>query len=81
MDDHDLVQRIDALVAEEHRLRGHSSAGNPLTDVDRERLRELEVKLDQLWDLLRRRRAREQYRQDPDSETLRSEDVVEKYQQ
>lgn len=81
MDDHDVVQRIDELVAEEHRLRGHASAGNPVTDADRERLGELQVRLDQLWDLLRRRRAREQYRQDPDSETLRPGDIVEGYQQ
>jgi hypothetical protein len=81
MDDQDVVRRIDELVAEEHRLRGHASVGKPVTDADRERLRELEVKLDQLWDLLRRRRAREQYRQDPDTETLRAEEVVERYQQ
>jgi len=81
MEDHDVVQRIDDLVAEEHRLRGQSSAGHPITEADRERLRELEVRLDQLWDLLRRRRAREQYSQDPDNETLRPENVVEGYQQ
>jgi predicted nuclease with TOPRIM domain len=81
MDDHDVVQRIDGLVAEEHQLRDHASTGHPLTDADRERLRQLEVQLDQLWDLLRRRRAREQYKQDPDAETLRAGEVVEGYQQ
>jgi hypothetical protein len=81
MEDHDLVRRIDELVAEEHRLRGNASSGHPSTDADRERLQELQVHLDQLWDLLRRRRAREQYKQDPDSETLRPGDVVEGYQQ
>jgi hypothetical protein len=81
MDDHEVVLRIDELVAEEHRLRGNASTGHPVTDEDRERLTELAVQLDQLWDLLRRRRAREQYRQDPDTETLRPGDVVERYQQ
>jgi uncharacterized protein DUF2630 len=81
MEDHDLVQRIDDLVAEEHQLRGNASTSHPVTDADRERLSELAVQLDQLWDLLRRRRAREQYKQDPDTETLRPGDVVERYQQ
>jgi hypothetical protein len=81
MDDHDLVKRIDELVDEEHHLRGRASTGHPVTDEDRERLGELQVQLDQLWDLLRRRRAREQYRQDPDSETLRPGEIVEGYQQ
>ena len=81
MDDHDVVQRIDKLVAEEHQLRDQVTAGHRLTEADRERLRELEVRLDQLWDLLRRRRALAEFRQDPDRESLRPEDIVEGYQQ
>ena len=81
MDDHDVVQRIDDLVAEEHRLRDSVTNGHRLTDADRERLRELEVRLDQLWDLLRRRRAREEFSQDPNLEALRPGEVVEGYQQ
>lgn len=81
MEDREVVQRIDELVAEEHRLRDQSSADHPLTDADRERLSDLEVRLDQLWDLLRRRQAREENNQDPDRETLRSPGVVEGYQQ
>jgi predicted nuclease with TOPRIM domain len=81
MDDREVVQHIDELVAEEHRLRDHSTAGQPLTDADRERLGEIEVRLDQLWDLLRRRKAREEFDEDPDTETLRPPGVVEGYQQ
>ncbi len=81
MDDREVVQHIDELVAEEHRLRDHATAEHPLTDADRERLGDLEVRLDQLWDLLRRRKAREQYNENPDTETLRPPDVVEGYQQ
>jgi hypothetical protein len=81
MDDHEVVKHIDELVAEEHRLRDRSSAAHPLTDADRERLSDVEVRLDQLWDLLRRRKAREEYHEDPDRETLRSPGVVEGYQQ
>ncbi|HLH68861.1 MAG TPA: DUF2630 family protein [Candidatus Dormibacteraeota bacterium] len=78
--DGDLVGLIDNLVAEEHRLeRDH--AGEGLDEAGRERLRDLEVKLDQAWDLLRRRRARRDAGMDPDQETLRDPDIVEKYQQ
>ena len=79
--DHDLVQRIDDLVEEEHRLRGHAGGGRPLTDEDRARLEELEVKLDQMWDLLRQRRARRAIGEDPGTALLRDEAVVEHYQQ
>jgi hypothetical protein len=39
------------------------------------------VALDQCWDLLRQRRARRDAGQDPDAATVRSERVVEGYQQ
>ena len=45
MDDHDIVTRIDNLVAEEHELRSHAGGGRPLTNEDRARLDDLEVKL------------------------------------
>ncbi len=41
----------------------------------------LEVRLDQLWDLLRRRRALRSAGEDPRGAHLRSEDVVEHYEQ
>ncbi len=81
MDDHAVLQRIHDLVGEEHTLREKTSAGHPLASEDRERLQDLETRLDQLWDLLRRRRAREEFHQDPDLESLQSEDVVEGYEQ
>jgi hypothetical protein len=80
MDD-GLVHRITELVEEEHRLHGHSSEGHPMTDEDRGRLRDLEVQLDQCWDLLRQRRARRAAGQDPDAAAVRPADVVEHYQQ
>lgn len=80
MDD-GLVERINDLVQEEHRLHGHAGAGHPLTDEDRQRLRDLEVQLDQCWDLLRQRRARRAAGQDPESAAVRPADVVEHYQQ
>lgn len=80
MDDEDIVARINALADEEHRLAG-SHGREPLGDEERERLRALEVALDQCWDLLRQRRARREHALDPDDAEVRPEDVVERYQQ
>lgn len=75
-----LVHRIDSLVEEEHRLeRRH--AGDGLDEQEQHRLREIEVQLDQAWDLLRQRRARRHAGQNPDEAELRSPEVVEHYQQ
>ena len=77
----DMIGRIDALVEEEHRLHSRHAQGEPLTDNDRQRLSEVEVQLDQCWDLLRQRRARRDAGQDPEDVAVRSSDVVEHYQQ
>ncbi|MGH9030482.1 MAG: DUF2630 family protein, partial [Acidimicrobiales bacterium] len=55
MDDHEVVEHISKLVAEEHELRSHISSGKGLGNEGEERIRQLEVQLDQCWDLLRRR--------------------------
>jgi hypothetical protein len=44
-------------------------------------LREIEITLDQCWDLLRQRRARRAAGQDPDDVAVRPEEVVEHYRQ
>jgi hypothetical protein len=80
MDDAQIQARIEELVAEEHRLWDAEAAGNATSD-DKARLAELKVGLDQCWDLLRQRRALEEYGQDPDSAAPRSERVVENYEQ
>jgi hypothetical protein len=41
----------------------------------------LEADLDQCWDLLRQRRAKRQYDEDPDDATVRPESTVESYLQ
>ncbi|MBV8692963.1 MAG: DUF2630 family protein [Actinobacteria bacterium] len=81
MADDDLIQQIDDLVAEEHRLFEHSTSGKPLSDDDERRLKDLEVRLDQCWDLLRQRRARRNAGLDPDDTAVRDASVVEGYQQ
>jgi Protein of unknown function (DUF2630) len=80
MDDAQVQQRIEELVAEEHRLWDAEASGHASED-DRRRLEELKVGLDQCWDLLRQRRALEQYGQDPDAASPRSSETVENYLQ
>ena len=79
MADDGLIQRIEELVAEEHALRENNHEG--LTEEDRDRLRHLDVQLDQCWDLLRQRRARRDAGLPVDEAAVRSEHTVEGYQQ
>jgi Protein of unknown function (DUF2630) len=80
MDDQEIVHRITELAEEEHRLeQAHTGTGLGYEELSR--LRAIEVSLDQCWDLLRQRRARRDIGQDPDEAQLRSEGVVEGYQQ
>ncbi|MDQ1485188.1 MAG: hypothetical protein QOJ62_881 [Actinomycetota bacterium] len=52
-----------------------------IVDSELERLRAIEVTLDQCWDLLRQRRARRHAGEDPDQAAVRPEQIVEGYQQ
>ena len=78
MNDQQLHQHIEALVAEEHAL---FDKGTALSSDDRRRLDDVNVQLDRLWDLLRQRRAREEFGQDPERAHERPAAVVEKYLQ
>lgn len=78
MDDSQIVARIDALVAEERALR---AGGHGLDATQRDRLRHVEEHLDQLWDLLRRRRAYTESGQDPADARERPVSEVESYLQ
>lgn len=75
----DIIGQIDALVAEERRLRDQEA--HRLTDEERGRLRTLNTRLDQCWDLLRQRRAKEEFGQDPGDARVRPEGEVEGYRQ
>jgi Protein of unknown function (DUF2630) len=84
MSDESIAARIERLVAEEKELRGREQQDREDEDsleADRERLRAVEVELDQCWDLLRQRRAREEFGQDPDDSEARSAGTVENYRQ
>ena len=78
MDDAEILDRINELAREEHELFERESHAKA-TDADRERLRRLQVMLDQCWDLLRQRRARRAVGLDPGDAQLRDEETVEGY--
>ena len=78
--DEDLISRIGELVEEEHRLEREHGAG-PLSDEQTQRRHEIEVALDQCWDLLRQRRARREFGADPGGAEVRPESTVESYRQ
>jgi vacuolar-type H+-ATPase subunit B/Vma2 len=80
MDDREVLHRINTLVAEEKDLR-HRHGSDGLSDPERDRLREIEESLDQCWDLLRQRRAREEAGTDPDAVAPRPVGEVESYLQ
>jgi hypothetical protein len=80
VDDGQIRQRIEELVAEEHRL-WNDEAGGGQSEDDARRLAQVKVTLDELWDLLRQRRALRSAGLDPDAAQLRDEQTVEQYEQ
>jgi Protein of unknown function (DUF2630) len=78
MDDTKVTHRIDELAREEHALFERESQGKA-TDADRARLQQIQVTLDQCWDLLRQRRAKRAAGQNPDEAQLRDVKTVEGY--
>ncbi|WP_090583884.1 DUF2630 family protein [Arthrobacter sp. ov407] len=83
MDNQDILERIKALVEEEHGLREGSQAagaGAGAGAPDILRLQQVEEQLDQCWDLLRQRRAKKDYGENPDEAEVRPVSEVEGYQ-
>jgi hypothetical protein len=82
VDDAEIIHRIGELADEERRLEeAHAAAAEGLNRGERARLDQLQRTLDQLWDLLRQRRALRSAGRDPESATARPEETVERYQQ
>lgn len=84
MSDESIAARIEQLVAEEHALRGREQADSQdaeRLESDRRRLDTVQLELDRCWDLLRQRRAREEFGQDPDQAQVRDPTTVERYLQ
>lgn len=78
MDDRDVLGSIEHLAHEEHDLFEKEAKGEASTR-ERARLKEIELQLDQLYDLLRQRRARRAAGLDPDQAVPRDSDTVEGY--
>jgi hypothetical protein len=80
MTDGSIRQRISDLVHEEHTLRDRLSSHDISPAEEQARLRDLEVELDQCWDLLRQRQAKREFGEDPDTAHVRDARTVEGYQ-
>ncbi|GII81961.1 hypothetical protein Sru01_69430 [Sphaerisporangium rufum] len=81
MQDAEILAKVKKLIAEEHELRTRLGAGEVSSEDEHARIGELEAALDQCWDLLRQRRARREYGEDPDLAAPRPVDAVEEYEQ
>ncbi|MFI5689382.1 DUF2630 family protein [Streptomyces sp. NPDC051636] len=78
--DQRILARIAEMVEDEHRLREALAAGEIDSDTEQQRLGHLERELDQCWDLLRQRRAKAEFGENPDEARVRSESEVEGYE-
>ena len=77
--DEDILKTVNDLVAEERDLRDKLQHHEIDESEEHQRLRAVEVQLDQCWDLLRQRRALRASGGDPDSASVRPEGEVEGY--
>lgn len=74
MNERSILQRVHDLVEEEHALRQSAAGG------DGERLNAIEQELDQCWDLLRQRRGKREFGDNPDEAAVRDARIVENYE-
>ena len=75
MTDEEILDRVHRLVEDEQELRRSSGP------VDEDRMRQLEETLDRCWDLLRQRRAKREFGENPDDAAVRDARTVEGYEQ
>jgi predicted nuclease with TOPRIM domain len=80
MSDSSIRERISDLVQEEHTLRDKLSSHEISPAEEQTRLRQLEIELDQCWDLLRQRQAKREFGQNADTAQVRDARTVEGYQ-
>jgi hypothetical protein len=78
-EDMDIQQRIKSLIDEEHQLRAAVQDREISRDEKHDRLGRIEVELDQCWDLLRQRRAKREFGDDPGEAQVRDPKIVEGY--
>ncbi|WP_055587334.1 DUF2630 family protein [Peterkaempfera griseoplana] len=77
--DRRILDRIGDMVAAEKELRQQIAEGSTDSGLARAQLNVLEAELDQCWDLLRQRRAKEEFDEDPGQARVRSASEVEDY--
>ncbi|MDH6626136.1 hypothetical protein M2271_003953 [Streptomyces sp. LBL] len=80
MDQEHILARITAMVDDERRLRDAVASGQIDSTTEHARLGQLERDLDQCWDLLRQRRAKTEFGENPDEARVRPSSQVEDYQ-
>jgi hypothetical protein len=80
MDQEQILARITAMVDDERRLRDSLASGRIDSATENERLGQLERELDRCWDLLRQRRAKTEFGENPDEAQVRPASQVEGYQ-
>lgn len=80
MNDSDILQHINQLVKEEHDLMNKAEESE-LTEEQHARMQQLQISLDQCWDLLRQRRARREFGENPNEAVERDPSTVEHYLQ
>jgi hypothetical protein len=81
MDDKEIMAHIGDLIQTERKLRDQLAAGQLSGTAEREQLRAAEEALDQCWDLLRQRRARREFGENPNEAASRPVGEVEGYMQ
>ena len=80
-DDGQIRARIEKLEEEREVLRRQEAAADQPPASQANRLEEIRIELDRLWDLLRQRQALRDAGQDPGQAQERSADTVERYWQ
>jgi hypothetical protein len=81
MNDKEILGHIDELIQTEHELRAKLAAGEITSQAEHDQLAAAEAALDQCWDLLRQRRARREFGENPDDAQVRPVSEVEGYRQ
>ena len=81
MTEKDILAKVNELVNREHDLRAKLAEGQVTSDEEHTALKSAEEALDQCWDLLRQRRARREFGEDPGGTAARPASEVEDYLQ
>ncbi|MEU6769024.1 DUF2630 family protein [Streptomyces sp. NPDC046853] len=79
MDQEQILSRIASMVDDERTLRESLASGAIDVATERARLGAIERELDRCWDLLRQRRAKAEFGENPDEARVRSVAEVEGY--